>query len=248
MTEWTLPRSIRRDQRAHRDPRRADEAGQGRSEIKVAERMRGLNNGLTNERGMLEGLVKGGILAKKEAQEKELDGLDRRGPGRGRRSTATSCRRSHALQAERRRRGSATPSLDGLWHGSPLCARPRRSTGCRWSGRSRTSSATPASRSATGADPRGPGAHAADLSTPPPTARCSATPGRGVALPKDQRIAAIDKAGRLRRRDAEAEAANEDRRLSRQALRGDEARRTRRRPARALRQVHRRARRRRRTR
>ncbi len=40
--------------------------------IKVAGRLQGLNNGLTNQRGMIEGLVKGGALALKEAREAEL--------------------------------------------------------------------------------------------------------------------------------------------------------------------------------
>jgi hypothetical protein len=41
--------------------------------IKVAGRVLGLNNGLTNQKGVLEGLVKGGSLAQKEIQEKELE-------------------------------------------------------------------------------------------------------------------------------------------------------------------------------
>lgn len=40
--------------------------------IKVAGRVQGLNNGLTNQRGMLEGLVKGGALALKQTREQEL--------------------------------------------------------------------------------------------------------------------------------------------------------------------------------
>ena len=41
--------------------------------LRLAGRVQGLNNGLTNQKGMLEGLVKGGSLAKKQAQEKELE-------------------------------------------------------------------------------------------------------------------------------------------------------------------------------
>jgi len=41
--------------------------------IKAAGRVRGLNNSLTNRKGQLEGLVKGGILAKKEMGQKELE-------------------------------------------------------------------------------------------------------------------------------------------------------------------------------
>jgi hypothetical protein len=41
--------------------------------LKVAGRVQGLNNTLTNQKGMLEGLVKGGSLAMKQAREKELE-------------------------------------------------------------------------------------------------------------------------------------------------------------------------------
>ena len=69
--EWALPRSIRlaEEQLAlietltKQDPALA---------IKLAGRVQGLNNGLTNSRGVLEGMVKGGALAKKQAREQEL--------------------------------------------------------------------------------------------------------------------------------------------------------------------------------
>jgi hypothetical protein len=41
--------------------------------LKVAGRLQGLNNNLTNQKGMLEGLVKGGSLGMKLAREKELE-------------------------------------------------------------------------------------------------------------------------------------------------------------------------------
>lgn len=71
-TEWTMPRAIRLaqeqlgiiDQLSKQDKAIA---------LKLAGRVQGLNNGLTNQRGMLEGLVRGGSLAKKQAQEKELE-------------------------------------------------------------------------------------------------------------------------------------------------------------------------------
>jgi hypothetical protein len=71
-TEWSMPRSIRSaeeqlailDQLSKQDKTIA---------LKVAGRVQGLNNNLTNQKGMLEGLVKGGSLAKKQAQEKELE-------------------------------------------------------------------------------------------------------------------------------------------------------------------------------
>ena len=70
-TEWEFPRAIRR---ATDSLAILEEVSKGskETEIKVAARKRGLGNGLTNRKGMLAGLVKGGILAKKEKQEKEL--------------------------------------------------------------------------------------------------------------------------------------------------------------------------------
>jgi len=69
--EWALPRSVRlaEEQLAligtltKQDPALA---------IKLAGRVQGLNNGLTNSRGVLEGMVKGGALAVKQAREQEL--------------------------------------------------------------------------------------------------------------------------------------------------------------------------------
>lgn len=71
-TEWTMPRSIRlaQEQLAILDQLTKQDKAVA---IKVAGRVQGLNNGLTNQRGMLEGLVKGGSLAKKQQQEKELE-------------------------------------------------------------------------------------------------------------------------------------------------------------------------------
>ena len=69
--EWTFPRTIRTYQEqidlleslAKQDPA---------LRIKAAGRIQGLNNTLTNRKGMLEGLVRGGLLAQKEAREKRL--------------------------------------------------------------------------------------------------------------------------------------------------------------------------------
>ncbi len=71
-TEWSFPRTIRQYQEQidlleklrRQDPDLA---------IKAASRLRSLNNVLTNRKGMLEGLVKGGILARKEAAQKALE-------------------------------------------------------------------------------------------------------------------------------------------------------------------------------
>ena len=70
-TDWQLPRSIRRsteqlailDELARSSPELA---------IKVERRIRALNNGLTKNRGVLDGLVAGGVLEKKKEQERDL--------------------------------------------------------------------------------------------------------------------------------------------------------------------------------
>jgi hypothetical protein len=70
-TEWTLPRSVRlaEEQLALIEKLTA---GNKDMAIKLAGRIQGLNNGLTNTKGVLEGLVKGGALTQKEAQEQAL--------------------------------------------------------------------------------------------------------------------------------------------------------------------------------
>lgn len=70
-TQWAFPRAIRlaEEQLAILDRLSKDNPALA---IKVAGRVQGLNNGLTNQRGMLEGLVKGGSLALKQAREQEL--------------------------------------------------------------------------------------------------------------------------------------------------------------------------------
>jgi Peptidase S46 len=69
--EWTFPRTIRTyqeqidllDALGKQDPA---------LKIKAASRVAGLNNTLTNRKGMLEGLVRGGLLAEKQAREQRL--------------------------------------------------------------------------------------------------------------------------------------------------------------------------------
>jgi hypothetical protein len=70
-TDWTFPRTIE----SYKEQidileslARSDEA----LAIKAARRLQGLNNTLTNRKGMLEGLLKGGLLARKEQSEKDL--------------------------------------------------------------------------------------------------------------------------------------------------------------------------------
>ena len=101
--------------------------------LKVAGRVQGLNNGLTNQKGMLEGLVKGGSLAKKQAEEEGTRGVDCRRPGppeevrrRASRTARPSGRRREDARTQRRAQ-----------HPGQLVHLPRssrdRSTACRWS-------------------------------------------------------------------------------------------------------------------
>lgn len=71
-TDWSFPRSIRL---AQEQLAILDQLSKGNKSLalKVATRVQRLNNTLTNQKGMLEGLVEGGSLAKKQAQEKELE-------------------------------------------------------------------------------------------------------------------------------------------------------------------------------
>jgi hypothetical protein len=70
-TEWSFPRSIRlaEEQLAIIEKLTKDNKA---LTLKLAGRIQGLNNNLTNQKGMLEGLVKGGALAQKQAMEKKL--------------------------------------------------------------------------------------------------------------------------------------------------------------------------------
>ena len=69
--EWALPRSVRLAEEQLALIETLTKANPGLA-IKLAGRIQGLNNGLTNSRGVLEGMVKGGALAKKQAREQEL--------------------------------------------------------------------------------------------------------------------------------------------------------------------------------
>ncbi len=70
-TSWTLPRSIRR---ATEQLQILDGLKRNGPEvsIKIQNRSRGLNNGLTKNRGVLDGLIKGGVLEAKLAQQRDL--------------------------------------------------------------------------------------------------------------------------------------------------------------------------------
>jgi hypothetical protein len=112
VTEWSMPRSIRlaQEQLAIIDQLTKQDKALA---IKVAGRVQGLNNGLTNQKGMLEGLVKGGSLAKKQAEEKALEAWIAADPER-RKKYGDVLPALRALQAESdktRERNGALASL-----------------------------------------------------------------------------------------------------------------------------------------
>jgi hypothetical protein len=69
--EWTLPRSIKRatDRIAILEKLGKDDK---ETALRVAQAIRGLNNGLTKNKGVLQGMVKGGLLSDKERMEKDF--------------------------------------------------------------------------------------------------------------------------------------------------------------------------------
>ncbi|MEO8054443.1 MAG: S46 family peptidase [Acidobacteriota bacterium] len=69
--EWTLPRSIKRstDRIAILEKVGKDDK---ETALHVAQAIRGLNNGLTKNKGVLLGMVKGGLLSDKERMEKDF--------------------------------------------------------------------------------------------------------------------------------------------------------------------------------
>lgn len=71
-TEWALPQSVKRSREMIALLEEATK-GQKELEIKAEPRMRGLQNGMKKNDGVLAGLLKGGILARKEAKQKALE-------------------------------------------------------------------------------------------------------------------------------------------------------------------------------
>jgi hypothetical protein len=71
-TEWALPQSVKRSREMIA---LLEETTKGSKElaIKAEPRMRGLLNGMKKNEGVLDGLLKGGILARKEGKQKALE-------------------------------------------------------------------------------------------------------------------------------------------------------------------------------
>ncbi len=114
-TEWSLPRSIRRakEQIAILEELSKDSKD---TAIRVAQRKRGLNNGLTKNRGVLEGLTRGGILDRKEAREKDLLAWIAADPAR-RKEYGDLFPALDALQAEHEKNRERDAAVDALGGG-----------------------------------------------------------------------------------------------------------------------------------
>ena len=115
-TEWRFPRAIRlaQEQLAILDRLSKQD---GAIAIKVAGKVQGLNNNLTNQKGMLEGLDKGGGLAKKLALEKQLEAWMAADPAR-QKKYGDVLPALRALQAEGEKTREQTATLANLSFGS----------------------------------------------------------------------------------------------------------------------------------
>ena len=118
-TEWSFPRSIKAPRSRSRSWRRSGRRTPS-CKIKAAGRVRGLNNSLTNRRGQLEGLVKGGILAKKEQNEKELAAWIAADPAR-QKEYGDVLPALAALQAEAEKTRERDAALHGALQRRPRC-------------------------------------------------------------------------------------------------------------------------------
>jgi hypothetical protein len=71
-TEWALPQSVKRSKEMIALLEETTK-GSKELEIKAEPRMRGLQNGMKKNEGVLDGLLRGGILARKETKQKALE-------------------------------------------------------------------------------------------------------------------------------------------------------------------------------
>ena len=117
-TDWALPRYVRRN-REMIAILEATTKGQKELEIKAEPRMRGLQNGMKKNEGVLEGLLKGGILARKEAQQKELEAWIAADPQRVK-EYGDVLAALGAMQAEAEKTRERDAVLGGAYTGSTL--------------------------------------------------------------------------------------------------------------------------------
>ncbi len=117
-TEWSFPRIVTTYQE---QIALLEELGKTDPElkIKVAGRLRGLKNSLTNRKGQLEGLVKGGILAKKEQGQKDLEAWIAADPGR-QKEYGDVLPALAALQAESEKTRERDAAFAGLFMSSSM--------------------------------------------------------------------------------------------------------------------------------
>lgn len=112
VTQWSMPRSIRLAQEQLAILSELSKQDKALA-IKFAGRLQGLNNGLTNQKGMLEGLVKGGSLAIKQAREEQLEAWIAGDPVR-QKKYGDVLRALRALQAESEKTREQTATLTTL--------------------------------------------------------------------------------------------------------------------------------------
>lgn len=117
-TEWTLPRTIRRAKEMIAILE-ATTKGQKDLEIKAEPRMRGLANGMKKSEGVLEGLLKGGILARKQVKQQELEAWIAADPQR-KKDYGDTLVTLAAMQAESEKTRERDAVLGGLYQGSAL--------------------------------------------------------------------------------------------------------------------------------
>jgi hypothetical protein len=117
-TEWLFPRVVRTYEEQIRI---LEELGKTDPElkIKVAGRLRGLNNSLTNRKGQLEGLARGGILADKERGERDLAAWIAADPAR-RKQYGDVLPALAALQAESEKTRERDAVFESLFRSSPM--------------------------------------------------------------------------------------------------------------------------------
>jgi hypothetical protein len=123
-TEWAFPRTIKSYQEQIAI---LEELASGDEElrIKASSRLSGLHNYLTNRQGMLEGLLKGGILARKEADHRELEAWIASDPARTR-QWGDVLSELDALQAEAEKTRERNAAFDQLFSASSLLGSARR--------------------------------------------------------------------------------------------------------------------------
>ena len=117
-TEWTLPRSVRRSKEMIAILE-ATTKGQKELEIKAEPRMRGLLNGMKKNEGVLEGLLKGGILARKQAKQEALEAWIAGDP-ESKRQFGDVLPALAAMQAESLKTRERDAVLAGMYMGSTL--------------------------------------------------------------------------------------------------------------------------------